>query len=214
MIANFELFDIVRLDHFRAFYDYWRIPADAKDARTGKWVSGPRKAFFKELEKRIPGARLIAEDLGEIHDKVRSFRDDLGLPSMAVLHFAFGEGPENLFLPHNLVPNSVTYPGTHDNDTTRGWYEAAPAALQDHVRRYLRVDGSDIAWDMIRWSYQSASRLVIIQMQDILSLDTSARMNKPGTSQGNWTWRMTSEAFYDQQDSADYLQELGLLYGR
>ncbi|MEX0326751.1 MAG: 4-alpha-glucanotransferase [Puniceicoccaceae bacterium] len=214
MAANFELFDIVRLDHFRAFYDYWRIPADAKDARSGKWAKGPAMAFFKELKKRFPDSRLIAEDLGEIHDGVREFRDTLGLPGMAILHFAFGGGSDNLYLPHNVVPNSVTYPGTHDNNTTRGWYESAPAALQDHVRRYLRVDGSDIAWDMVRWSYQCPSRLVVIQMQDILSLGAEARMNEPGTSQGNWKWRMTGEAFYNQQDSADYLKELARLYGR
>jgi 4-alpha-glucanotransferase len=214
MAGNFELFDVVRLDHFRAFYDYWRIPADAAAARTGKWTAGPKKAFFKELNKRLPGARLIAEDLGEIHDKILSFRDSLGLPGMAVLHFAFGGGPENLFLPHNLVPNSVTYPGTHDNDTTLGWYQSSPAALQDHVRRYLRVDGSDIAWDMIRSCYQSASNLIVIPMQDILSLDSKSRMNEPGTSQGNWKWRMSGSRFHSTIDTSDYLKDLALLYGR
>ena len=211
---NFSLFDVVRLDHFRAFYDYWRIPAGSEDATTGTWASGPRQDFFKQLRLRFPEGRLIAEDLGELHDKVLLFREKLGMPGMAILHFAFGGDANNIYLPHNLVPNSIVYPGTHDNDTTVGWYQAAPEEVRDHVRRYLRVDGHDIAWDMIRWCYQSHSRLAIFQMQDVLSLGTEARMNRPGTSQGNWNWRMTEELFYGRMDCARYLRELGTVYGR
>jgi 4-alpha-glucanotransferase len=214
MAANFELYDVVRLDHFRAFYDYWNIPANAIDARSGKWAQGPKQAFFKELKKRLPEAKLIAEDLGELHDKLRNFRDRLGLPGMAILHFAFDDNSENTYLPHNVVPNSVIYPGTHDNNTTRGWYESAPAIVQDHVRRYFRVDGSDIAWDMIRWAYQSPSNLVIVAMQDLMSLGEKGRMNMPGTSQGNWKWRMTGAEFQSQRECAPYLKDLAELYGR
>ncbi|MEX0321295.1 MAG: 4-alpha-glucanotransferase [Puniceicoccaceae bacterium] len=212
--CNFELVDIVRLDHFRGFYDYWKIPQGSEDARSGKWAQGPKDDLFKAIKKQIPDAKLIAEDLGEIHDKIPAFRDRLGLPGMAILHFAFGGGAENLYLPHNLVPNSVVYPGTHDNDTTHGWYASASAAEQDRVRRYLRVDGSDIAWDMIRICYQSPSNLAIFAMQDLMALGTEARMNAPGTAQGNWQWRMTPEAFDNQQGCASYLKGLGKLYGR
>lgn len=214
MAANFAMFDIVRLDHFRAFYDYWSIPAGSKDATTGEWINGPQEAFFKILKKRIPEGRLIAEDLGEIHEGVFKMRDRLGLPGMAVLHFAFDGEAENIYLPHNLKPNSVVYPGTHDNDTTQGWYQSASDDAKDYVRRYLRVDGSDIAWDMIRWCYQSSSNLAIFQMQDLLSLGTEARMNQPGTSQGNWSWRMSGDLFHSNRDRADYLKQLGELYGR
>ena len=193
--ANFELFDVVRLDHFRGFFDYWRIPAGAKDARTGKWAKGPQDALFLELARQLPDARLIAEDLGEIHDGVREFRDRLGLPGMAILQFAFGGGSDNLYLPHNLPANSVVYPGTHDNNTSRGWYESSPPQVQDHARRYLRVSGEQIAWDFIRWAYQSTSSLAIIPAQDLLSLGTEARLNEPGIDQGNWQWRMSGAQF-------------------
>jgi 4-alpha-glucanotransferase len=213
--ANFKLFDVVRLDHFRGFFDYWKIPAGAEDARGGSWVPGPKDALFKAVAKQLPGAKLIAEDLGEIHDKVRDFRDRLGLPGMAILHFAFGGKADNLYLPHNLPANSVLYPGTHDNNTTIGWYDAATEEVRDHVRRYFRVSGKDIAWDMIREAYQSVSRLAVIPMQDIMSLDGSARMNTPGVEQGNWQWRLSANAFREQwQTSSAYLRELAELYGR
>lgn len=212
--ANFDLFDVVRLDHFRGFYDYWRIPAGSKDARSGEWANGPQDALFKQIAKTIPDAKLIAEDLGEIHDKVRGFRDRLGLPGMAILQFAFGGGSDNLYLPHNLQANSVVYPGTHDNNTTCGWYETSPSAAQDHVRRYMRVNGEQIAWDFTRWAYQSTSNLAIIAAQDLLSLGEEARMNEPGIDQGNWQWRMTGNQFNSLRQSAPYLHELAELYGR
>lgn len=212
--ANFALYDVVRLDHFRAFYDYWRIPAGSEDATRGKWMPGPQDDFFKAVKKAIPSGRIIAEDLGEIHKKVFLMRDRLGLPGMSILHFAFEGDPTNLYLPHNLVPNSVLYPGTHDNDTTRGWYDKASEETRDFARHYLRVDGHDIAWDMIRCAYQSVSNLVIFQMQDLMSLGTQARMNIPGTSQGNWSWRMTGEQFAAHQQSAGYLRHLGRIYDR
>ncbi len=212
--ANFALYDVVRLDHFRAFYDYWRIPAGSDDATTGKWIDGPQDGFFKAIKKAIPQGKLIAEDLGEIHEEVFEMRDRLGLPGMSILHFAFEGDPSNLYLPHNLKPNSVLYPGTHDNDTTRGWYDKASESVRDYTRHYLRVDGHDIAWDLIRCAYQSVSNLIIFQTQDLLSLGTDARMNVPGSSQGNWKWRMTGEQFQTCRQSADYLRHLGHIYDR
>jgi 4-alpha-glucanotransferase len=211
---NFRLFDVVRLDHFRGFYDYWRIPADSNDATTGSWSDGPQDDFFNAVSKRLPEGRLIAEDLGEIHDDIHAFRDRLGLPGMAILHFAFGGDANNLYLPHNVLANTVVYPGTHDNNTTRGWYESALEETRDHARRYFRVSGEDISWDMIRWSYQCSANLAVIQMQDLLSLGAGSRMNTPGTCQGNWSWRMTGDQFHGNRGSAAYLRQLGELYGR
>lgn len=145
--ANFALCDIVRIDHFRAFDTYWAIPAGATTARTGEWKPGPGLAFFQAIKSALPEARLIAEDLGELFESVRELRDACGLPGMTILQFAFGGGADNLYLPHNLTANSVVYPGTHDNNTSLGWYADASVAEQDHVRRYLRVDGREIGWD-------------------------------------------------------------------
>jgi len=212
--ANFTFFDVVRLDHFRGFYNYWKIPAGAEDARSGTWADGPQDALFEAIEKKIPQARLIAEDLGEIDDGVRNFRDRLGLPGMAILQFAFGSGSDNFYLPHNVDRNSVLYPGTHDNNTSLGWYQNATPEEQDHVRRYLRVSGEDISWDLIRAAYTSLSNLIILPLQDLLSLDESARMNVPGDELGNWQWRMTGDHFLYLRDSSPYLRELATLYGR
>jgi len=211
---NFRLFDVARLDHFRGFVDYWSVPAGAETAKAGNWQKGPRSDLFKAVFEALPEVRIIAEDLGLIGDDVRRFRDRLGLPGMAILQFAFDLGSDNLYLPHNLTPNSVVYPGTHDNNTTRGWYEEAPAEIQDQVRRYLRISGQDISWDIIRAAYRSVSRLAIIPMQDLLALDAEARMNRPGSEQGNWQWRMTDSQFAWQRGSAAYLRELAWLYGR
>lgn len=214
--SNFRMFDVIRLDHFRGFYDYWAVPAGAEDARGGKWIDGPRDAFFTAVQKEFgPEARIIAEDLGELSEGVHSFLDQLGLPGMCVLEFAFdGEDSRNLFLPHNQVPNRVIYTGTHDNDTVIGWYESQPERVRDQVRRYFRISGEDISWDLIRAAYRSVARLAIFQMQDLLSLGGDARMNFPGVPQGNWQWRMTREQFEWQRGSTPYLRELAWLYGR
>jgi 4-alpha-glucanotransferase len=211
---NFALFDIVRIDHFRGFYDYWEIPAGATDATTGAWRDGPGKPFFDAVFAALPQARIIAEDLGEIHEEIRSFRASLGLPGMAVLHFAFDGDGANFHLPHNHESVSVVYTGTHDNDTSTGWYESAPAAVQDRLRRYYRVSGDDVAWDLIRSAYRSVSRLAIVPVQDLLALGGEARMNLPGSAQGNWQWRASDEQFEWLQGSAAYLRELAWLYGR
>lgn len=213
--ANFALCDIVRIDHFRAFDTYWSIPADARTAKTGEWKHGPGLAFFQAIKAALPDAKLIAEDLGDLFESVRELRDACGLPGMTILQFAFGGDATNLYLPHNLVANAVVYPGTHDNDTTLGWYAGAAVKEADHARRYLRVDGREIGWDFIRAAYAAVSRLAIIPMQDLLSLGSEARFNTPGVAAGNWQWRY-SDGQLDRlsREAAPYLLQLGELYAR
>lgn len=213
--ANFALCDIVRIDHFRAFDTYWSIPAGATTAKNGEWKQGPGLALFRAVKRALPDARLIAEDLGDLFESVRALRDACGLPGMTILQFAFGGEASNLYLPHNLAANAVVYPGTHDNDTTLGWYRSASAREQDHVRRYLRVDGSEINWDFVRVAYAAVSRLAIFPLQDLLSLGGEARFNTPGIAAGNWQWRYSdSQLAALRTNTAGYLRQLGEIYGR
>lgn len=207
------LTDRVRIDHFRAFSAYWAIPAAARDARTGKWVKGPGRAVFDAFEQALGKALpIIAEDLGDIDEPVRELLESTGLPGMKVLQFAFGGESDNLYLPHHHRPNAVVYTGTHDNDTTLGWWKAASDKVRHHVRIYLRVDGNDIAWDFIRAAFASPCRLAIVPMQDVLALDARGRMNTPSTPEGNWGWRVRVEAL--RRDQTDRLRALAGLYGR
>lgn len=212
--ANFALFDIVRLDHFRAFHNYWKVPASAPTAREGKWIDGPGLAFFKVLLKEFPDCKLIAEDLGDIDEGVYKLLRDTGLPGMAVLQFAFDGYPKNLHVTHNQYRNQVLYPGTHDNDTTTGWYEKLDEVYKDQIRRYLRIDGSDISWDFIREAYHAVPNLCICTVQDLMCLGSKARMNEPGKSMGNWKWRMDGVQFENMFNHAKALRDLGWLYGR
>lgn len=213
--ANFTLYDVVRIDHFRGFEAYWSVPAGAATARNGRWVTGPGVALFEAIRQAIPGAKLIAEDLGLLTPATIALREATGLPGMAVLQFAFGGPADNLYLPHNVKPNTVIYSGTHDNDTTRGWYATADEKTRDHVRRYFRVSGNEVAWDFIRACYESVANLAIVPLQDLLSLGSEARFNTPGRSQGNWNWRYRPEQLQALRDgSANYLHELAELYGR
>ena len=191
------------------------IPADAKSAKTGAWKNGPGLPFFESVRAALPSAKLIAEDLGELFESVRELRDACGLPGMTILQFAFGGDAANLYLPHNLTANSVVYPGTHDNNTSLGWYAAATPKEQDHVRRYLRVEGREIGWDFIRAAYAAVSRLAIIPLQDLMSLGGEARFNTPGVAAGNWQWRYSAAQLATlERHSAPYLRDLGQLYGR
>ncbi|MFT3781897.1 MAG: 4-alpha-glucanotransferase [Nibricoccus sp.] len=213
--ANFQVCDVLRIDHFRAFDTYWSIPADAKNARTGEWKNGPGLAFFEAVKKAMPDARLVAEDLGDLKPSVLELRDATGLPGMVVLQFAYGGKADNLYLPHNHCLNSVAYPGTHDNDTALGWYRAASENVRDHVRRYLRVNGHEIGWDFIRLAYQSPCRLAIVPLPDFFCLASEGRFNVPGRPDGNWQWRFRPEQLGRLYlDSSNYLRELGELYGR
>jgi 4-alpha-glucanotransferase len=211
MRAALELVDVVRLDHFRGFCGAWQVPFGEKTAEKGEWVPGPGADLFLHLKAELGELPLIAEDLGEITPDVYALRDELGLPGMNILQFAFDEAM-NRFLPHNYVANTVSYTGTHDNDTTRGWYATAPEYERDFYRRYTSRDGSDVAWDLIRLAWASVADLAIAPLQDILDLGTEARMNVPGTAQGNWKWRMPAEGLNEWARSR--LVEMTMAYGR
>jgi len=215
MRSSFELHDIVRIDHFRGFDEYWRIPFPAETARVGAWVAGPGLDLFQAIRNAFPEARIIAEDLGDLTPSVEALRARTGLPGMAVLQFAFGSESDNAYLPHNHARNSVVYPGTHDNNTGIGWYASASERERDHVRRYFNVNGNEIGWDLLRAAYRSTCRLAIIPIQDMLSLDASGRFNTPGVPHGNWQWRYRSAQLDALSGgTAAYLKSLGELYGR
>lgn len=207
-------FDVVRLDHFRGFCQYWSVPAAATDASGGRWQDGPGIDFFESIAARLKDARLIAEDLGDISEDVVELLRATGLPGMGVLQFAFDGRSENTFLPHMHKQHQVVYTGTHDNNTSLGWYQSLDPKFQDQFRRYFRVDGSDAAWDLIRAAYASVARLAIIPLQDFLNLDSSGRFNLPSTSAGNWQWRATREQIEAFKHSAPYLRELAALFAR
>jgi len=213
--ASFRMHDVVRIDHFRGFDSYWSIPYGSETAREGEWVNGPGIGFFKRVRKEIPDCQLIAEDLGELTPSVQSLREATGLPGMSILQFAFGAEGDNLYLPHNVLPNTVLYPGTHDNDTSIGWYRSADEITRDHVRRYMDVSGENIGWDFIRAAYKSVAKLAIIPLQDLMSLNSEARFNSPGQAMGNWQWRYQPEqlrSLYGR--TTQYLKSLAELYYR
>ncbi len=213
MRSVLSLVDIVRLDHFRGFYDYWEIPGNAKTAIDGRWVPGPGEEFFVRIRQALGELPIIAEDLGYLHPGVYDLRDQLGLPGMKILVFAFGDEHANLFLPHNYIPHSVVYTGTHDNDTTLGWYRRVGKGERNFARRYLARDGKDISWDLIRAAWSSVSVFAVAPLQDVLSLGNEARMNLPGTlGTHNWTWRVRAEALSEEVQAR--LQEINLLYQR
>lgn len=210
---NLELFDIIRLDHFRGFEAYWEVPADHKNAMNGKWVNAPGYELFETLKGAIGDVPIIAEDLGVITPEVEALRDAFGFPGMKILQFAFGSGPDNPYLPHNYTQNCVVYTGTHDNDTSIGWYRnTSTPEEQDYIRRYTGTDGSEIHWDMIRLAFSSEAHSAIVPMQDILGLDGSARMNFPGKPSGNWGWRFEFSQISESIQTR--LKELTHLYGR
>lgn len=207
-----EQVDVFRLDHFRGFAAYWSVPSGSPDARGGEWVRGPGRALFDDVAAALGELPIIAEDLGVIDDDVHALRDALGLPGMRVLQFAFGERSDHPFLPHNHVEECVVYTGTHDNDTTRGWFEAAAPHIRSHVQRYFGISGSDVAWDLIREALRSPAVAAILPLQDLLSLGSGARMNTPGVARGNWSWRVRADAF--NPDVAARLRGLIDLYSR
>jgi 4-alpha-glucanotransferase len=190
MRRELDLVDAVRLDHFRGFCAAWAIPADEPDARKGAWVEGPGAKLFAALRKDLGSLPCWAEDLGEITPDVEGLRDGLDLPGMKILQFAFGGGGEHPFLPHNYAGTRwVAYTGTHDNDTAVGWYATADEESRHRFRVYTGRDGSDPAWSLIRESFASVAETAIAPLQDFLRLGSEARMNTPGTVEGNWSWR-------------------------
>ena len=213
MKQQLRMTDRVRIDHFRGFESYWSIPAGETTAINGKWEKGPGAAFFKALQHAFDTPLpIIAEDLGIITPEVEALRDECGFPGMRILQFAFDTVEDNNYLPYNYEKNCVCYTGTHDNDTTRGWYRQASPESQDKVRRYMNCDGSNVHWDFIRLALSSPADLAIFPLQDVLGLDSEARMNTPGTPSGNWTWRYKADAL--NNGTADYLKELSTLFGR
>ncbi len=208
----FELFDAIRIDHFRGFESYWEIPEEEETAVKGKWVKGPGEDFFKTIQRSLSKLPIVAEDLGIITEEVTALREKLEFPGMKVLHFAFNGNPKNDYLPHRYETNCVVYTGTHDNDTTRGWYEKASEHERDFVRRYCKTDGHEIHWDLIKLALQSVANVAIVPFQDVIGLGSEGRMNFPGTIDGNWAWRFTWDQVGD--DPATRLYELTALYGR
>ncbi len=193
MRSQLQLFDLVRIDHFRGFDAYWEIPATEPDAVKGRWVPGPGDLLFERLREALGDLPLVAEDLGVITDEVRALRDGQGLPGMKILQFAFSGGPDNPYLIFNHPENAVVYTGTHDNDTTLGWYQAQSSAERAHIDQYLGHSRNPMPWPLIHWAMLSPARLAVLPMQDLLGLDGKHRMNLPGTTTGNWLWRFLWE---------------------
>ncbi|WP_031527353.1 malto-oligosyltrehalose synthase [Dyadobacter crusticola] len=213
---NVELFDLVRLDHFRAFADYWEVPGDEKTAINGKWKLGPDAAFFEKIQSALGKLPFIAEDLGEIGPEVYKLRDQFALPGMKVLQFAFDENmPQSDHIPHNYAFNFIAYTGTHDNNTTRGWFkQSADEGVKARLERYTgkEVTEENAYAEMARLIYQSVAKIAILPMQDVLNLDESAKMNVPGSNDDNWAWRLLPDQ-YGEKDQ-QFLAELAQLYNR
>ena len=208
--------DIIRVDHFRGFEGYWSIPADEKTAINGEWVKGPGIEFFTRLKEELGDLPLIAEDLGVITPEVEELRSGLGLPGMKILQFAFDFNNRNYYLPHNYSdPNFIVYTGTHDNNTTNGWFYGSE--IDDNTRayvlEYLGVDNiHEFHWKLIRQACRSTACLVIFPAQDILGYGAEFRMNIPGTSQGNWRWKLTEGAL--TEEIVEKLWRMGKMYNR
>ena len=207
-----QLFDLVRIDHFRGFEAHWEIKGTEETAMNGEWVKVPGEELFKTLQHKCQSLRLIAEDLGIITPEVIALRDRFGFPGMKVLHFAFDGGSDNPYLPHNHVPNSVVYTGTHDNNTSVGWFEELSQESRSYVCAYLGVSESAMPWALIRAALMSVAKLAVVPMQDILALGAEGRMNRPGVAEGNWRWRFNWEQLLPDTESR--IRHLIELYGR
>lgn len=216
MSQNLKLYDVVRVDHFRGLIAYWEVPAGHQTAVSGRWVDVPYEEFFSTLKKRFHELPIIAEDLGIITPEVKAAMEKLGFPGMKVLLFAFGEdNPEHPYLPHNFDRRCVVYTGTHDNNTSRGWFDGE--ASPEDRRRFERYIGRKIAAEhvheeMVRLAMMSVADTVIIPMQDVLGLGQGSRMNQPATVDGNWSWRL--KAGQVTEDVGRYLAEITKIYGR
>lgn len=187
----FDLYDAIRVDHFRGFDAYWEVSADKKNAIEGQWVKAPGKKLFETIKKELGELPIIAEDLGVMTPEVEDLRDSFNFPGMKILQFAFDSDSANSFLPHNYSKNCVTYSGTHDNDTTIGWYNSAPEIEKHRMRNYTRSNGNEPEWELIRLGMLSVADQAIFPLQDFMSLGTKHRMNLPGTVGNNWLWRYT-----------------------
>lgn len=208
-----KMFDVTRIDHFRAFHNYYAIPFGAKDAVEGEWKKGPGMDFFKTLRRTLGDVPIIAEDLGYLTEGVHRLLRRTGYPGMKILQFAFDSGEENDYLPHNYDSNCVVYTGTHDNDTAMGWISSASKKDADFAVSYCRLTKTEgYHWGLIRTAYASVSFLAVAQMQDFLGLPSKCRMNTPSTTRGNWQWRMAPGAATPAL--AEKIHKLTALYGR
>ncbi len=214
MAAAGDWYDLVRLDHFRGFESYWAVPYGAPNARNGQWEPGPGMDFIAALQTRFPQLPVIAEDLGFLTPEVLALRDDSGYPGMKVLQFAFDSRKPSDYLPYTYSKSTVCYTGTHDNMTTRQWWEVGTPEMRDYAREYMRLTEEEgIVWGVIRTAMASVSDTCLIPMQDYLNLGAEARMNFPGTQTGeNWTWRMTEGQLTDGLSRK--IRNMTELYGR
>ena len=209
--ANLRLADALRIDHFRGFVYYWEIPARESTAAAGEWRPGPGRSLFDAAVAALGPLPFVAEDLGVITPDVEALRDELGFPGMKVLQFGFGR-EDDPHLPHRHVPHSIAYTGTHDNDTSRGWFESAPPEERRRAAEYLGATEPDVAWAFIRGAFSSVAETAIVPMQDVLELGSGARFNTPGRAEGNWRWRLPSGSF--SPELAGRLRRLAALTGR
>ena len=210
-----KLYDVVRIDHFRGFDEYYSIPYGNETAVDGTWMPGPGMDLFHTIEERLGKLNIIAEDLGFLTESVLQMLSDSRFPGMKVVQFAFDPNGGSTYLPHNYPENSVVYTGTHDNDTTRGWYHSTDKATRDFAKEYMnvqRLDEDDLAWDFIRLAMSSMANLCVTPMQDLLNLDGKARINVPSTLGGNWTWRMEKGQF--DKETVKRLKRMTWLYER
>lgn len=214
LAAAGELYDIVRMDHFRGLEAYWSIPYGDETAKGGKWITGPGMDFVNAVKKGLPELNMIAEDLGFLTQEVLDLRDASGFPGMKVLEFAFDSREPSDYLPHTYVSNTVCYTGTHDNMTMRQWFENAAPEAVEYATEYMNLSEKEgLVWGVVRTAYASVSDLCVIQMQDLLNLGAEARMNFPGTlSDSNWTWRASDD--FMSKDLAKKILNMTKLYGR
>ena len=211
--AASRLYDITRIDHFRAFASYYSIPYPAENAINGKWVEGPRIQFFRMMEEALGKIEIVAEDLGTLTPDVTELMEQTGYPGMKVLEFAFDSGEENDYLPHKYTNNCVVYTGTHDNDTVMGWVETAKQSDIDYARSYCKMPPDEpFNWGLIRTAYESKADMAIVPIQDILGLGKDARMNTPSTTGANWAWRVDANAL--TEELAYKLKTLSVRTGR
>jgi 4-alpha-glucanotransferase len=211
--AMLEYVDLIRIDHFRGFEAYWAVPENETTAMNGEWVKSPGQEFFKAVKAELGSLPILAEDLGVITPDVEALRDEFEFPGMKILQFAFGSGPGNPYLPFNYVRNCLVYTGTHDNDTTVGWWSKIAEHERWGVHAYIGDISSDgIHWDMIRLAFSSIADYAIAPLQDLLGLGSDARMNTPGKAEGNWIWRYRAEAL--NGELRDRIRGCTMTFGR
>ena len=209
---SFKIYDVLRIDHFKGFSDFWQIDKDAENAVNGTWEAGPGIELFQKIKEQLGDLPIIAENLGFIDEKAEKLLDDSGYPGMKILQFAF-PGEDNLDRPHHYTQNSVAYTGTHDNDVVNGWYEKLSESEQELVSEYLnRRNDETITEAMIRGIYSSVSDYAIVTMQDLLDKDATSRMNVPSTVGGNWEWRMLAEDLTEERK--EFLRNITVRYSR